>query len=72
LAVCAAIRRIGDVLDDLLDRVQLELAGLGVEPGPERLALVTLACSRLERVLHGVDDDLRLDALFLGNGVDLL
>src|SRR4029450_13655796 len=65
-------RRIGDVFDDLLDGVQLELAGLGVEPCPERLALVTLACGRLERVLHGVDDDFRFDALLLGDRVDLL
>ena len=65
-------RRVGDLVDDLLHGVELELAGLGVEPRPQRLALVTLARGRLERVLHGADDDFRLDALFLRDGVDLL
>ena len=65
-------RRVGHLLDDLLDRVELELAGVGVEARAQRLALVTLARGRLERVLHGADDDFRLDALFFGDRVDLL
>ena len=59
-------------VDDLLDRIELELSRVGVEPRAQRFALELLARGRLERVLHGADDDLRLDALFLGDGVDLL
>ncbi len=63
---------VGDFVDDPLDRIQLELPGFLVEPRAQRLALVALAGGRLQRVLDGADDDLRIDALFLGDGVDLL
>ena len=58
--------------DDALDGAQLDLSRVGVEPGAERLVLVALARGRLDGVLHRADDDLGLDALFLGDGVDLL
>ena len=66
------VRRIGDFVDDPLHRAELDLPGLGVELRPQRLVLVALARGRLDGVLHGADDDFRLDALFLGDGVDLL
>ena len=66
------VRRVGHLVDDPLDRAQLDLAGLLIEARAQRLVLVPLAGGRLDRVLHGADDDVRLDALFLGDGVDLL
>ena len=65
-------RRVGDLGHDFLDGEQFELTRVLVEPGAQRLALVSLPRRRLERVLHRTDDDLRLDALFLGDRVDLL
>ena len=43
-----------------------------IEARAQRLVLVALPRGGLDRVLHGADDDVRLDALFLGDGVDLL
>jgi hypothetical protein len=45
---------------------------VGIEPRAQRFALVPFPRGRLERVLHGADDDLRLDTLLLRDGVDLL
>ncbi len=66
------VGRIGDFLDDPLHGAELDLSRLGVELRPQGLVLVALARGRLDRVLHGADDHFRLDALFLGDGVDLL
>ncbi|HEU4938214.1 MAG TPA: hypothetical protein VFT39_17265 [Vicinamibacterales bacterium] len=65
-------RWIGHLGDDLLDRVELELPALRVEPGAQRLALVSLPCGRFERVLHRIDDDVRFDAFLFRDGIDLL
>src|SRR5204863_1645734 len=65
-------RWVGHVVDDLFDREQLELAGLLVEPRPQGFGLVTLPGRGFDRVLEGGDDDVRLDTLLLGDGVDLL
>src|SRR5204863_9324061 len=66
------VGRIGHFLDDALDGAELDLSGFRVELGAQRLVLVPLARGRLDGVLHGGNDDFRLDALFLGDGVDLL
>ena len=64
--------RVGDVLDDLLDGVQLDLPGLEVEPGAQVLVSCSACAPPPDRVLQRADDDVRLDALLLRDGVDLL
>ena len=66
------VRRIGHFVDDALDGAELDLAGVLIEAGAERFVLVALPGGGLDGVLHRADDDVRLDALFLGDGVDLL
>ena len=56
-----------------LEREQVDLAGLGVEARLQVLAgLVVLARGGRDRVLDGADDDVGLDALFLGERFDRL
>ena len=66
-------RRVGHLLDDGLEREQIDLAGLGVEPRLQVLAgLVVLARGGRDRFFDGADDDVGLDALFLGQRLDRL
>ena len=66
------VRRIGHLVNDALDGAEIDLPGLVVEARAQRLVLVALAGRGLDGVLEGGDDHLRVDALFLGDGVDLL
>ena len=64
-------RRRRDVLDDLLQRKEIHLAGFEVEPRLQVLAgLVVLARRGRHRLLDGADDDIGLDALFLRQRFD--
>ena len=63
--------RVGHLVDDRLDREQLDLAVLGVELGLQLLAgLVVLARGGEHGLFHRGDDDVGLDALFLGQCLD--
>ena len=66
-------RRILDVLDDVLDGEQVDLAGLLVEARLQVLVrLVVLARRRQDGVFDGSDDRVGLDAFFLGQRLDRL
>ena len=61
------------LLDDCLQREQIDLAGLGVEPRLQVLAgLVVLARRGGDRFLDRADHDVRLDAFFLRERFDRL
>src|SRR2546428_262773 len=65
--------RAGHLFDDGLQREQIHLSGLGVEPRLQVLArLVVLAGRRRDGLLDGADDGFRLDALFFREGLDRL
>ena len=66
-------RRVRHVLDHGLQREQIDLAGLGVEARLQVLAgLVVLARRGRDRFFDGGDDDIGLDAFFLGERFDRL
>ena len=65
--------RVGDVLHDLLEREEVDLAGFQVEARLEVLArLVVLARRRGDGFFDGADDDVGLDSLFFGERFDRL
>ena len=62
---------IGDFVDDRLHREKLDLSVLRVELRPQILgALVVLARRREHGLFHRLDDDVGLDAFFLGERLD--
>ena len=68
-----SVAGVGHFLDDRLQGEEVDLAGFGVEPRLQVLAgLVVLARGGRDRFLDGADDDVGLDALFLGQRFDRL
>ncbi len=64
---------VGDLFDDGLQREEVDLAGLGVEPRLQVFTgLVVLARRGRDGLLDGADDDVGLDALFLRQRFDRL
>ena len=64
-------RGVGDVLHDRLEREEIDLAGFHVEARLQVLVgLVVLARRRGDGFFNRADDDIGLDALFLGERFD--